>query len=279
MMQNVKLFSAAISIFKNLFRKIELQHVDQGFSLIKNLDVTSKIDYSGVIIECIGPSGVGKTTLVDAFMSSCKFPWYFGYPANGSNATGNYFNRVESDVHYKHLLQRKIENFSHDRYSAPHFFDIISYFVNILRQEHNVRYHVPLSHEGVLLDEGIIHNFKDIIIPFLNEHGHILDFLGNRVIIAFKASPDIILERLQKRAVESPHAPNNWIALGVDAAEIKIEESLVLQQQFLDLWTSLGGIAYTVDFSSKVEPIDQFLHIEQEIVKQFNVTHRIKLDL
>lgn len=179
---------------------------------------------SGVILEFIGPSGVGKTTFFEKIKEDYRKDWLFRddlkctYEIDSAFAllTGNEGNAVSRIMHSTYL------SLSDDDFPMPLQDRIYSYLV--LEMKTDILFRKTHSGRGLLSEDGLIHNFCSAILEASKDASpettsEISKLFKNRHFINFKACDNYIIENLKKRKEESPGAGNDWIGnLGIHKA-------------------------------------------------------------
>lgn len=155
---------------------------------------------SNFIIEFIGPSGIGKSTLFKEYFSTTDFNFY----------TQKDVYKVKSKLDeqdilsfiYKELLFNKHSNLLKRTYNAFVSTELLNYFTKIVSEDIIIQN----SHKdfGFILEEGIVHNFSKELLQLTNEHLSLL--LKNRIIIYMRPeNPNLIVQRIKKRECEGGH--------------------------------------------------------------------------
>lgn len=155
---------------------------------------------SKFILEFIGPSGVGKSTLFKEYFSNVDFNFY----------TQNDIYKVKSkldeqkilSIIYHELLLNKHNNLLKKDYNAYTISELLNYFSKIVSED--ILIQNSYKDCGFILEEGITHNFTTELLQLSNEHLSLL--LKNRIIIYLKPeNPNLIVQRIKKRANECGH--------------------------------------------------------------------------
>lgn len=155
---------------------------------------------SKFIIEFIGPSGIGKSTLFKEYFSKADFNFY----------TQNDIYKIKSRLDeqnilsniYKELLFKKHSNLLDRAYNAYVSTVLLNYFTKIVSEDIIIQN--SNKDFGFVLEEGIVHNFSMELLQLTNEHLSLL--LKNRIIIYMRPeNPNLVVQRIKKRANEGGH--------------------------------------------------------------------------
>ena len=223
---------------------------------------------SGRFVECIGPSGIGKTTAIKAFRSMSKYQWSYDYSEPKTVLADKGLLSHDVNLIYKKLLFNKIKFIISSNYSTQHIFGLVAFMSTRLQQDYTLMQSGYLSNGGVWWDDGIFHNFTNQIKDELVESESIPEPFKGRTLINFTAPIPIIIERLRKRNDESQGALNDWFGIdGADSVGVRIANSLAAKEQLMSIWTDLGGQGFVVDLSSTEKAVEKLLTIEQELVR------------
>lgn len=154
------------------------------------------------IIEFIGPSGVGKTTLCkellrtrgagDRWRSASEALRYGG----GERSEDDTVNKK-----YEQLLQLKLEQVCTMNSPYAIRFEVLSYFHRVVVQEKE--FNRELAKADVVLDEGICHNFMEELLKL-----HELDpvslaaLIAKRIVINCVGNPSNVVARIRSREAQ-----------------------------------------------------------------------------
>ncbi len=155
---------------------------------------------SKFIIEFIGPSGIGKSTLFKEYFSKADFNFYTQYDIFKIKYKLGEQNILSSI--YKELLFNKHHNLLERAYNAYVSTELLNYFTKIVSEDIIIQN----SHKdfGFILEEGIVHNFSMELLQLTNEHLSLL--LKNRIIVYMRPeNPNLIVQRIKKRANDGGH--------------------------------------------------------------------------
>lgn len=147
-------------------------------------------------IEFIGVPGVGKTYIYNKLLKKQR-DWI-------DKRLFNY--RLARDLthpFYEKLARLKIERISNSTHTAIDKLRFLSYFEQILLQD----YVIKKQNEQYIVsaDEGILHNFTDVLNAMINEEkSKELDwFLSNRITVFCYGTPELVADRILKRYEET----------------------------------------------------------------------------
>jgi len=223
---------------------------------------------AGLIVECIGPSGIGKTTANKIFQPSSKYGWNFDYPAGSNIKIDQFSSDPRLDFFYNKLLLKKSESvFSRDL-TALHANNLMQFMCLRAKQDYALSQLMSIDENlGFWLEDGIFHNFSKEILQGLESGDMDPKAFGNRVIINFTTESSVIVERLRKRHRENSTAGNNWFRVyGEHAIHSHVDAILDTKRRLTNALRQIGLLAYTVDATNQEELADQLQIIEENIV-------------
>lgn len=185
-------------IFKKLFGKTRI---------VKPEIEVKKNSSTGKIIEFIGPSGVGKSTLYNETKNSLSSVWRNSKSLN--KFKGNTTDEQLAEIHWK-LFKSKISNVDSINTDGlvklslmEHFQKMLSDNLKIIQQENEV---------GIFLEEGLCHSFSRELIVLTN--AELINVLGNRFLIYVSPKdPNIVVRQIRKRAMEGGHTVYHHVGL------------------------------------------------------------------
>ncbi|HLS30818.1 MAG TPA: hypothetical protein VK021_08180 [Flavobacteriaceae bacterium] len=174
-----------------------------GFKLVrtqrtKPLPSTIKAD-NNLIVEFMGPSGVGKTTLRDYYLKHHKFS-FEGEVITEKEVKNYHFDFDESkskkEEIYRLLLAAQLKKISDTKDSFIKTHRRLNLFYDTLKNDFLIRNY--LSDTIVFMDQHVFKFFTNDFIH-LKKIDQKQEFLQHRIIIYCKASPEIIVNHIEKR--------------------------------------------------------------------------------
>ena len=190
------------------------------FRKIKNIQKykTSEMS-SGLIIEFMGPSGIGKTTLFNEIWRYHKKKWFSKndivlLKEKNDIDPFSIFDDFNSTLYEKLLWKKFFLTFQGDRLLKTK----VSLYEFYRKQ---IEIDIFVSHyklpKGLLSDDGICGNFLEEVIYILlktKENDALLyeikKFFSNRSIVYFHANPSIIIDHLKQRSIDKPNSNNDY---------------------------------------------------------------------
>lgn len=169
---------------------------------------------NGKIIELIGPSGVGKSTLYNTLKDRLVGDW-------GSLNTVKTFQNQNNDERLAELhwmiFKHKFYTLESLNASSHAKLDLVEYFKNVLST--NIKLLQFRNEKGVFLEEGICHNFSLELLQLNKED--LFNILGKRYLISLlPKDPKIIVHQIRKRTLMGGHTVFHHVGLN----DIELEE-------------------------------------------------------
>lgn len=191
------------------------------------------------IIEFIGVSGAGKTYMLNALPASEKRKWWLREDLDITPS----FDRNEKLC--KFLMFEKIKRLS-DELSFAQIERLISWYFRVLLIDNACNSVLP---KGSLLDEGLFHNFGDVLEPILKDelHFHHKQVTSNRAFVYVYADVEFIFKRIRKRQKRKPRQnPYHW---GLTDQELRrtIDNSISACDDLVQLLEMAGRPILRVD--------------------------------
>lgn len=154
---------------------------------------------NNLVVEFMGPSGVGKTTLRDYYLKHHKFS--FQNEVITEKEVKNYhFNleefKSENEEIYQTLFASKLKKISETKDSFIKTHRRLNLFYDSLKIDFVIRNY--LSDTIVFMDQHVFKFFANDFIH-LKETELKQEFLQRRIIIYCKASPETIIDYIEKR--------------------------------------------------------------------------------
>lgn len=154
-----------------------------------------------LIIEFMGPSAVGKTTLCNYFIKNHKSPLINNFLTSRDLIPyGN--NKVKLTGIHEVLFSERINTLSKNATGNSKFIKISNFYYH-LKNDFIINNY--FSNKVFILDEHLIHSFyqlPDILVKL-----HPTDFLKNRVFINCSISVEALTHNVRKRIKQGTAAP------------------------------------------------------------------------
>ncbi len=172
----------------------------------------------GHIIEMIGPSGVGKSTVYNSLFGEYKKDWYTRSQLRPVAEVNNEFIRLEDrflNEIYSTLLKDKVNNLFSRNYSLQKKYQLLKFMNDEVAVD--IIANSQLLNKGLFSDEGLTHNFGEELIALeyklknkenacisnacISKEG-MESFFRFRSIISITASTEYIKGNLKKRSLK-----------------------------------------------------------------------------
>jgi hypothetical protein len=188
------------------------------------------------VLELIGPSGVGKTTLYRNLQPVIDSSWQG--PA-GSIFEAVKLNEYPDSPHFK-LLSKKLESLESRAINSVQKTVLLRYFTGVVLVDYEMHCvpspHTPpliqASASKYLLDEGLLHNFAKELLDL--EDKDFISLVNNKSVIYLRPKvADLVVSRILKRTKEGGHTVAHHQGLNYDElkqltdATIKNLDSLI----------------------------------------------------
>lgn len=166
-----------------------------------------------VLVEFMGPSGVGKSTLGDALLASAEVSVALAPVGGLIDWRSLDLPRLTSedvsppvDRMYLGLLRRKAKTVLDEAGSADAAAWLVSFFAQNLRED--LRLAASRASGNVLRSDGLLHNFGKSILDLERQDAGVLRGIARgRVIVSCTAPPDLIVDRALSRETSGHHRP------------------------------------------------------------------------
>lgn len=222
----------------------------------------------GKFVECIGPSGAGKTTIIKDFRKYARHSWFFEYETEKSRYFRGIFSKsnLEQNIDYRELLVRKVLFFQQNsEISADHKQKLFQWFPERLIQDASLFVAEEHKSRGFWFDDGILHLYGSQFLELFKE-GRLSEIPLQRVLIFLHTDIQTNIDRLRKRSMNNPDAINNWVGLlGEEKAREMALEALTRGEQLYEFWTRFGGLAYKLDITNTESALSELTKIENEV--------------
>jgi hypothetical protein len=219
------------------------------------------------IIEFLGPSGVGKTTLLNKLNPYLRENWAINYSYLEVKKPFHETDNIKK--FYKKLIEIKAITLIRNQniFDLP---QLLSHYTIRAQRDFWMISEKKNSDTRYISDEGLFHLFlneiKDLIISDSLNLSVMRQILENRIIFNCLLDGNKIIENLQQRALEIPGAVHDQIGrYGVNDAFCQIESYKSESKIVIDFIRYLGGRVVDLDFE---RPID---YIMAEIINELNL--------
>jgi hypothetical protein len=226
---------AGIDLFKKIkvIRNLRTFGIRNFFELKQHNFRCDQFPSRGWIVETIGPSGAGKTTLYKNIWPEFKDQWF-------SKRQIRELIEYHDPIKLFELIDRKTEKLMrlllHKRFrnlsacedtSISKIMKLFNFYFKEMEVDVYARY--ADGRRGLFSDGGLTHNFISEIVEIAQNEGKqdnfyeqsLFKFFKGRGIIHINASPEYIVENLKKRSIETPYALNDWYS---HYGKVKIKE-------------------------------------------------------
>ncbi|WP_426483861.1 hypothetical protein [Flavobacterium sp. 2] len=212
-------------IFKRF--KFLLAKKDKDSEAIEVKSDAAKLPVNNKIVEFVGVSGIGKSTLYHATIKRLSGQWKFNF-FNLKFEESLFDNKI-SEIHWS-LLKDKLSNV--DIYSCDHSrkIQLLSYFNKVLLD--NLKMINENDQIGFFIEEGVSHNFSEELQKLSDEELKVI--LKNRFLIYVKTNdPSIVVTQIRKRTNEGGHTVFHHIGLNDEQlSELVVDDMKQLESFF-----------------------------------------------
>jgi len=227
------------------------------------------MDASGKIVECVGPSGVGKSFIMQEFRKATGNNWIFDYETHKSKLFHGIYSRELNNfnIDYRELLIRKSKIILRSKINDARKQKVFDFHRSRLIQEASLLSSHEHKKNGFWFDDGNLNVFADVFEELINEER--LDIVPlDRIILFMYSDVNTIMSRLYDRSIKTPNYNNNYIGLlGTEGALKNATSDIKRKYHLYESWIRYGGVAYKVDVTNKETAISELIRIEQNILK------------
>ena len=246
-----------------------------GYELHRNSTAQNEYiktnEAKNTIIELIGPSGIGKTTLQKMVSKSLNCRWNLSYP-NSTKHIGR--DSKQLDELYRIILFRKLVSLYEHEKDIDRYTEISSFFIKRIQQDRVLKMSGFLDKGGYFLDDGICHNFTSEIIQIIEnnevDNAILNKFFVNRNIIVLEAPINRIVDNLRKRQLKNKGALNDWLSVyGEHGIKEFIQHLINNIRKLEDYACQFGCSVYTIDLiQSDHELVKQVREVEYDVLSK-----------
>ena len=214
---------------------------------------------SGVIIEFVGPSGIGKTTFFQRIKDEYKHTWLFKDDLAHVHELDDSFkllSKQEEQV-VSQVMDLAYQSLIKDDLSLPVRDGIYRFLTKEMKTD--IFFRKANFGKGLLSEGGLLLNFCDELVSVRTGASPDLlltmnNLFRKRHVVNFMASDHYILENLKKRKKETPGAGNDWIGnLGLQKAHDMIKRYNESNLRLVHLAVSLGCRVIEIDAEASFE--------------------------
>ena len=150
------------------------------------------------VIEFIGPTGVGKTTLFERIKNHTAAEWYYRENLSSLNLKDRE-GKLSGSLHWKILFDRllRLDGLNLDGF---HKTKLMRYLAQVMI--YDLRLHNGLSDKGFLFDEGICHNFSKELNALPGDEFKAI-MAGRALVYLTPKDPSTVVKRIRERAQNS----------------------------------------------------------------------------
>jgi len=230
---------------------------------------------AGKVLEFIGASGIGKSHLRSRLAHSLPSDWLDSQSVDWTEIEAEMLPRIPSDC--QDVYSRICRRFAKTAFKSDLWYRDAEQVMQFLSfQIANIRRHLLLEGgllKGMVMDEGLIFITRHEILKELNRPGSAVhSILERRVLVAFSAAPEKVVQNIQKRLLERPRLPEYR-----GFSEKEILDSIQKQQQELRSFLTfiephLGGLLQVEDPGTSEDSVEQVMRFVDRISRSAPVT-------
>lgn len=182
-----------------VFKRFKSFLVKKKSNIKIKIKLDTKMPVKNKIVEFVGASGIGKSTLFHLAKEKLSVQWKFSYP--NVDFKGDVFDEKISKIHWN-LLKNKSTNVDNLLFADLRKLQLTSYFNRVLLN--NLMMVDENNQQGFFIDEGLCHNFSKELQELNDDELSII--LRNRFLIYVKTDdPLIVVSQIRKRSNEGGH--------------------------------------------------------------------------
>lgn len=249
--------------------------MDWRYQLLKRtgFSVYGKKDTSGITLEFIGTSGVGKTTLFRGCLRKLRSRWFSSYHLDFLTRS---VRSCEPDEILMQILKRNIEKIlNSDSFCPWHSLLDLNLSVRVM---HETMLIAQKTHPmGFAFDEGLFRHFRAEILEMTDDSS--VELWEKRAFVYLQArSPETALSRLKARRMKL--APkHSQRELTDDQILSRIARDQQMFQSILDRARSFGCPVLVLDAEEPIQQsIEKVLKFERTLIERFKVQENTALN-
>lgn len=205
-----------------------------GVNLVRTkLRKINRNEESPILVEFVGASGVGKTTLYKNVFKQIKSKWIHITEFRRIFISHIDGKTTESLSCYQELAQHKIQSVVSRNYTGIDQMNLIKYFHTVLIDDSLV--FLFNKNYNVISEDGLIHNFSDCLAPLFKSNKEAFEcIIKNRAIIYCYTSAEVIAKRiLEREQTTGQLRPQHKVNSFAELVNLQ-KKSLELKQQLID---------------------------------------------
>lgn len=213
-------------------------------------------DTFGYIVELIGASGAGKTTLFSNIKADLGSEWCCDYPTRYSSPLKDNVSNADFDEVFCALMLNKTKNVLGKPYSFRRKLQLLSFYQGRCQQELDVRERGLVDITGFFLHDGLFQTFSREVCEVAESgaaRGALEDFARNRVIIYLECTTETLKRNLTDRSLRAPDALNNHVKNWGAGFDSHLKNEVLTKKKLVATHRKLGGLSYHVRITGDLE--------------------------
>lgn len=211
-----------------------------GFKVVRANDMVkncfSKLK-EPLIIEFIGVSGVGKSTLYDTLKKK-KRNWYLIQEFKQSVNHVDLDEILEKSTIYQKLAAYRLVAIQKSKIKPSQKFRIAHWNYRSLLDDALI--FNENKNAVIVSDEGLLHNFSDVIIELFYENPQLLQLhLKNRAVVYCFSSVEKIVSQIEKRSQETQRTVVHHRGKNPDEINLIVSKDLEEKEKFISILTDM----------------------------------------